>query len=648
MAPLLGRRRPTYRALNPGGDGEHALVAAGFKIKQRDADTMRRLIQPWQVRAFTYYDTIPEIKYASLFYSRGLAPLRLYAAERDDEGHVEPTENQEAIAQLARIQDPGGGGREGLLSAYGKLMFIVGEGLLFCSRERGDDGDDAEGMEMWEMLSTDELRVTGTGYTRYKAPAMLAEEYMEPKDSDYEPVGDSEAIAYRLWKKHPRFSFLADATMQGVLDICEEIYILTMAVRARARSRLAGPGILLVNGRYIPAPNEAAPGEDPQADPFMDDLIKNFTAGLANTGSASTQVPHVIRVDVPDGKLDDVMKHIQVIDPMQFYPETGLRYELIRRLAVGLDMPPEALLGAGDLNHWTSWQIDEQSWKSHLQPIANQLVYDLTAAYFQPSLREAGVADWQKYVIAYDATAVINHPDRSKDAKDAHDRGVLSDVSLLEALGFSEDDLPSEEEMWRFIGIKLRDGSYVKYGEPSKLGLGGILTGKEEILAPGEGETTPATSAEGGTSPDAAKEPPERPEESAAARRGEFAFRVLGASELAAARARDLAGARLSSLAKRDPALRDKIAGLPTLKVPHAVGKGGARALGAPTERQLVSGCLELLRETLRQWQVDPAFADRIIERVEKHAAATLYSERPSPLPPAFTAFVVGLLADDG
>ena len=73
------------------------------------------------------------------------------------------------------------------------------------------------------------------------------------------PVDDRTAVGYRLWQRHPRFSMLADSTMMGVLELCEELLLLTQSVRARARSRLAGSGILLIDERISPPPLEAKP-----------------------------------------------------------------------------------------------------------------------------------------------------------------------------------------------------------------------------------------------------------------------------------------------------------------------------------------------------------------------------------------------------
>jgi len=638
---LFGGGRPKYRSTNP-----NPLVASGERVRRRETDSLYRLRQPWQSRAFAYYDLLPEINYASQFYSRALGVLRLFAAERDAQGNVEETKNEQVIEQLERIQDPGGGGRSGLLGAYGRLMFLVGEALLFVTR------DEDVGQEQWEMLSSDELRVIpgGSGYQRVKAPALAIESYRQPGDDDWEPIKDDGAVAYRLWRRHPRYSALATSTMQSVLDVAEELVLLTQAVRSRARSRLAGSGILIVNGRALPAPVEPVPDEDIEQDPFMRDLIDAMTAPITNEGAASSVVPHVVRVDPPDGKIDEVMKHLQIVDPMQLYPETGLRMECIKRLAIGLDMPPEILLGMTQASHWSAWMVDENAWKAHLQPVADQLVADLTSAFLQPTLREERIADWQRYVVAYDPARAINHPDRSKDAKDDHDRGVLSDQALRDATGFSGEDAPSEDERRVWIAVHARDPLLALTGEP---------TPAKETNAPPPAETGPSrngdatTQVPGGTSPETERTPPPEPTEvggDAVVSSGDLgpqAARVLGAADLALHRARELAGSRLRSYAKRDREAQKLIDGVRPALVPATLGRERARALRAPSERELVAGVRETLAEALRLWGVDDAIADPLADRVEQHAARTLFDARPAPLPRSFENYVRGLRLDE-
>jgi hypothetical protein len=504
------------RALPASEHERQALIASGFKVKRRDGDTLRRLILPWQPRSFAYYDLLGEVKYSAQFYARLLGPLRLYVEELDAEGDWVESKDEEAIAALERIKDPGGTGRNGLLEAYGRLMFLTGECFLFVTV------DEDSGEEQWEMLSTDELRPLGSTYIRFKAPSLPAEEFREPDDDEYVPEDDPgnwneidrTAVVYRLWQRHPRFSMYADCTMQGVLDVCEELVLLTQAIRSRARSRLAGSGILFVSEDFSMAPLEATADEDTDEDPFMSDLTNAMTAPIADEGAASAVVPLVVRG--PTEAIEKGVKHVQIIDPTQIYPETGLRYELIKRLAIGLDMPPEQLLGMADANHWTGWMIDEQTWKNHGLPKATQLCNDLNQAYFSPYLRDqVSREDWRKFRISFDPSTVINHPDRTKDAKELYAQNIVGKRFVREACGIDEDAAPTTEESAERIGIMVRDASLAWYGIPS-VKSGGIEPEAGEIET---GDSTNAAGA-GGDASGGGRHDRERERERAPPRRG--------------------------------------------------------------------------------------------------------------------------------
>jgi hypothetical protein len=622
-----------------------SLTAAGMKVNRSDADVVRRLTQPWQSRAFAYYDLLGEIKFASQFYSRSIANLRLYIGKTDEEGEVEEVEDEPNIQEfLERIRDPGGG-RSSLLASYGRLMFLVGECMLFVS-PNPDTGE-----EQWEMLSTDELKTVGGQYVRLKAPSLMAENYQIPNDEDYEPV-DREAVAYRLWRRHPRFSMLADSTMQGVLELCEELVLLTQAVRARARSRLAGSGILWVSEDFGPPPLEPVGDEDPMEDPFLEALTEAMTAPILDEATASAVVPLVVRGSTE--AIDKGVKHTQIIDPTQLYPETGLRAECIKRIAMGLDMPPEILLGVTDSNHWSAWVVQEETWKAHLQPIAQQLCDDLTSAYLRPALKQAGVGNWEEYCIDYDAAEIINHPDRTKDAKDLYEARAIGKFALRDAAGFDDDDAPTEEELNEMLGVAIRDASLAKYGIPTTRGgviepeAGELVDGK-----PGGG----ATGAPG--SSDVKKGPPPNPAEQPGkanpvsgevlgSLNGEaLTAKIIGAADLAMHRAREQAGNRLRTHARRDEECTALIDGVRAGQIAPTLGPERVRALGAPSERELVRGASHLLADALKLWGVeDESLAELLGERIEAHAARTLYEEHPQPLPTTFQHYVAGLRAE--
>jgi hypothetical protein len=624
------------------------LTAAGFRVKSKDSDQMRRLIQPWQSRAFSYYDQLGEIWYASQFYARMLSLLRLYPAQLNDDGEWEETEDADAVDALARIRDPGGGDgeREGLLSSYGRLQFIAGEGYLLCSVD-----PDTE-LEQWEMLSTDELRVQDKTIVRYRAPTMAAQNLEEADDDEWEPLDEDTAVVYRLWKRHPRYSMLADSPMKGVLDLCEELLLLTRAVRARARSRLAGSGILFISEDFSHAPLEATGDEDIDVDPILADLRDAMVAPITNEGAASAVVPIVVRG--PTAAIKDGVKHLQIIDPTQIYPETGLRYECIKRIALGLDLPPEVLLGMTDANHWTGWLVDDQTWKAHGQPLANQMVNDLTTSYFLPELRSKGKEDWATFSIQYDASAVVNHPDRGKDAKDVYDRRAIGKEALRDATGFDENDAPTEDELQEMIGVAVHDGSLAMFGEPS-VKAGGVETTPDTLLTPGGEVTSGQQSAEveKGT-PDDGQQPQTNGNGTAAeVTPGSVvgsaleAARVAGAADLAVRRFREQAGNRLLSLAKRDSDLLAEIreSEVKTCDIAAFLGRDRVRQLGG-VESELVPSAHQMLDDTFRAWNLSADVRTVLLEQVERHAIRTLYDAKPTPLPQRFQTYVAGVLSE--
>jgi hypothetical protein len=625
----------------------NSLTAAGELVQHGDATYLRRLIQAWQVRAMGYYDIVGPLKYAAQFYSRALAQLELFAGEIDEKtGEVVRTTNPVVIDALARIKDPGGTGRTGLLANYGRLIFLVGEAYLLVTINPRTK------REQWEMLSTDEVRLLDGLYTRFKAPQLPANQFHPAPDGDFEPLDPENAVAYRIWKRHPRWSQLADSSVMACLDILEEYVLLTQAVRARARSRLAGSGVLFIDDRITTTPSEATPDEDPQEDPFLADLTEAMTKPIINEGTAGAVVPLVARVRVPEGmKLSDLVYHLQIIDPTQVYPETGLRDECIRRLAVSLDMPPEVLLGISALNHWSAWSVDEITWKYHLQPVADSLVQDLTDAYLSPYLIEQNVTDWDKYVIAYDATAVINHPDRTKDAKDLFALGALSEEALRDVAAFGDNDAPTEEERWRYLGVKLRDPSLTIYGVPSLRQNSELEPDEGTLVTPSptggvSGESGGASSADVEKTPPPQKDEPTNSEVVASAQRAQAAM-VQGAAQLALLRAREAAGSRLRTLARRDDEAQALIDGVGARDVAAVLGKARVRKMpNVPSDADLVNGAHDLIVDALRVFGItDAGIVAVIAETVERHAARTLYELKPAPLPDTFPQYVNGLLA---
>lgn len=611
---LLTRDKPTRAA--------RALTAGASRVTTANAEAIKRANAPWQETALAYYTQVGELWYASQFYSQSLAKLELTANEKDPKGGWALTKNPDVQACLDRIQDPGGG-RSQMLGAYGRLMFLVGEAFLLGSI--GPYG------EQWEMLSPVELRVaTDKTFERRFRASDNAPTIIRVPDPDTEPaVGDGQA--YRLWRPSPTYSGDCDSPVRAILELCEELLLLQRAVRARARNRLAGNGILFIPDGLSFTPVEAVPDEDPEEDEFMARLIEAMVAPIEDEGSANAVVPLVLRGAAEDGK---AILHIKTHDPNATYPETGLRKEAIERIALGLDIPPEVLLGMANANHWTAWQIDEQTWKAHLQPIAQHLVDELTAAYFRPALDLLGIENPEDYSIGYNASAIINRPDRGKDAEDAHAVIAISDEAYRAAKGFDEGDKPPEFEYRRRAGLLVKDGGLAVTGIPT--------------LRPEKGEISPAQSDAGvptgggpGVSPapgspglpaapgaPAGGENPGAPQQEAQTASGGL---VVDGAAMAAAmgaavlRCKEIAGSRVRSKVSGDTNLAHVIHDVPNRLVAAHLGKETVEGNLALAGRAIVRGGTECFVAQLESWGVSPDVARQMAARVENEAVESLF-----------------------
>lgn len=541
---------------------------------KRGADTS------WQERAWSLFDELGEIHYAADFFGKNLAKLRLLVQQQNEKGEWEEISAGDAVKALERIQGPEGG-REALQGQYGRLSFMVGEMYLFVSRP------EEAAAEQWEILSVEEIQVpkSGDGYERRsRTSGATPVTFRQAQGEELQP---GEAQAYRLWQPHPRRSSEADSPMRAVIDVCEELQILSRAVRGRARSRAAGAGLLLLPNEISPAPPKTIGDEDPAEDPFMADLAEALVTPIADEESAAAVVPMLVRG--PATALKE-LRHVSLsADAEHGYPEQTLRAELIRRMAQGLDLPVEVLLGFAGANHWSGWLVDDQTWGTHLQPKAEALCSDLTAVYLRQTITQTP----ERFRIWYDAAAIVNRPDRSRDAKDLHDRGELTGAALRDAAGFDETDAPDDAERRRWVGVTLGDVGLATGGEPTSTGT----PADQPAVEPGGG------------SGDTEKAPPETE-----------AARLLGAAEAAFWRCRQAAGSRLLTRLQREPELRSQVRGVDTGDVAHVLGQAELERLGQGREG-LVAGGAECLHATTGR----AGGGQLLCAAVERWAAETVY-----------------------
>lgn len=395
----------------------------------------------WQLDSLAYYDQIGPVRYAAQFWSRGLSKIRFYAAERDDKGEITETENQKVIDAFERVQDANGG-LVGITAPYGQLRFLAGECYLIWTPEIADDPEE------WEVVSTLELRkLSRRGdketWHRIEAPGLNPQELVEADDDAFEPLAN-EVIVYRLWKRHPAYSRMADSPMRSVLADCEEIVRCTHTINARLISRLAGPGIFAIPQAWKVKPlTQVAGEENPDIDPFQQRLTQAMITAIGTPGSAESVAPIVVKV--PDETTGSAHLY-KIWDPNEVIREIDLREKAVHRFAIGVDMPPAKVEGIQDANHWNAWALDKEAME-HLAPVCVDFCNDISSAYLRPTLRQDKLADWDRYLVWYDDADAVSNPDEFGDALRLYEARAVGKSYLRRTGNATDDDAMTDEEL---------------------------------------------------------------------------------------------------------------------------------------------------------------------------------------------------------
>jgi hypothetical protein len=133
----------------------------------------------------------------------------------------------------------------------------------------------------------------------------------------------------------------------------------------------------------------------------------------------------------------------------------GRMEAMIHRLAYGLPIPPEILLGLSAQSRATAFQVEENSYRAHIEPPANivaQVATDVLNTLFEDVEVE----------VRPDPTLLLAKRSTVQDVKDAYDRGEVSGDYLREVLGIPSHAEPTPEERERrtVIGVDKEEGGH--------------------------------------------------------------------------------------------------------------------------------------------------------------------------------------------
>lgn len=428
-----------------------ALTAASKRIDSKKTDTpfghRAHQSSSWQQESWAIYDQVGELRFAANLYANGLNRIRLELSRTAKNGQApirlcdlketELTETDRLVQQILADfteEQP----LTEMQRLWGLNKFIVGEAMLVGIPARGRRSRRKLLDYSWKLYSKEDI-----GHKPGGIIVICGEEYHE----------DS-VLLIRIWQPHPRRSYEADSPVRATLPILRELIGLTMHVSALIDSRLAGAGILLLPTSATVL-GGTAPEDDQEEDPTVTALIESMITPIKDRDSAASVVPLILTA--PDESVDAI-RHITFASPLDAAAK-DLRDEAIRRLALGLDMPPETLLGLGTSSHWNAWAVQEDTVKLHLIPGVKLLAAAVVKEFLHPVLLELGLSEDEVYKYGFECVAddLVARPNHFDEALELFKVDAITMPALLTAGGFDITDMPEQQENFdRAVAVALK------------------------------------------------------------------------------------------------------------------------------------------------------------------------------------------------
>lgn len=392
----------------------------------------------WQARAYHHYGTIGEARFAARYFGHALSRAVLFVQSTDG-ARVESGPAYQTLADLFGGPD----GQAEMLENVGVHLTVAGEVYLV--------GRTVNSVDVWEAISVMEINSNAGGWTIQSGESGVWEEL------------EDEAVVLRVWIPRPDKRWEADSAFRSLLPVLDEIERITRMIHSQTISALTGNGLLLMpdSMTFPPPPEQDGKAVETanSADAFMLVLGQMMTEALKGDGSATEQVPGVVT-----GPADalEAIRHLTFWTALDENAQ-NMRRDAIYRFALGMDLPPEMVLGMGSnegtgggnsngVSHWGAWMIEEQAIKLHVEPMLDLLCASLTTYYLRPLVSGTDL-------VRYDTSALRLRPDRSAEALELYDRGLIGPGTVVRENGFADDDIMTDEERQQWLLVKAASSS---------------------------------------------------------------------------------------------------------------------------------------------------------------------------------------------
>lgn len=555
MAPRLKIRRRSRAA--------GSLTAAAQRISDpakslRKSGNSGRGEDDWQTAAWAMLDKVGELSYYVGWRSASVSRCRLVASDVDPEtGDPTGSTENEKVRQI--VQGIGGStaGQAQMLKRLATFLTVPGDGFVAMVVRDPNAQEDESGavldrlgppgvpVEEWLAVSRDELKGKGSDDFTIALPDGTKHKFDKDRD-----------ILVRVWNPHPRLSTEADSPVRANLVTLNEIQRASAQIDNASKSRLVGNGIVFVPSE-MSLPNQVAPTAaggtlgttapalaSAQAQDLQDLIFDVANTAYEDQNSMAALLPIIATVP---GEWTKNVTHLKFDSQVS---ETAIktRDSAIRRLAMGLDVAPERLLGLGsNSNHWSAWAIGEDDVKVHIAPVLETICEALTREILRGELLDAGL-DPDQFVVWYSIEELTQDPDKKDEAKDGYDRGAVNSDALVKHLGFDADDgydlsTPAGWKAWAIDRVKQ---------DPALITTLAPLIGEVVAAVPAPAATPaldPPTPPEDTTEPDAE---PEVEPDSGDTEASQVAAAVSALADTFVCRALELANKRRRTRANAD------------------------------------------------------------------------------------------------
>lgn len=444
-APILRvTRRPKG---SPAPSREMALTAASQLVTD-PAKQFRTLMSgpgraDWQIEAWDMLDLVGELRYYVGWRAASCSRVRFIASEIDQETGL-PTGgiSEEAGADGKRAQDivraiAGGPlGVAQLVKRAIECLTVPGEVYIFVL-DLGDKNTDGTPKMAWFAVTREEFRSKGGNDIEVELPDGTKHQFKQGTD-----------VMFRVWNSRPRRAKEADSPVRACLDPLREIVRTTKKIKNADKSRLLSNGVLFLPAEMsLPSAHSPVPDNQPgvtlptvtgvpAADALNNMLFNVMKISSENEDSQTTFIP--IMATVPGDMLEKV-QHLEFGKEITDL-EIKKRNDSVARLALGLEVSPERLLGVGSTtNHWSAWQVGDEDVQLHIKPPIEVLVQGIQQNLVRNVMILNGL-DPDKFTLWYDVSQLTVDPDKTDEATAAHEAGAITSEALRAYYGLADDD----------------------------------------------------------------------------------------------------------------------------------------------------------------------------------------------------------------